>query len=190
MTELKLFMVLIGCKPEGRLTEQHDVFFGIAKNLKDLVPHMYAFWPEAKGEMHIDCWREISRVGEYSVKVIPKNEKLTNENPQHLFFINLGGYKPKEFEEYHYKIISIAKNSSEAIKSSKQTAFYKHVGFKGAESHVDDKYSIDADDVFKIEDVLDAFFKEKYALHLVKETKQTNDEVHIGYLQIKKLLSS
>jgi hypothetical protein len=190
MTELKLFMVLIGCKPKGRLTEQHDVFFGIAEKLKDLVPAMYAFWPEAKGEMHIDCWREINRVNEYSIQIIPKNEKQANENSQHLFFINLGGYKPNEFEEYHYKIISVGKNTSEAVKSSKQTAFYKHFGFKGAESHVDDKYAIDADDVFKIENVLEASFKEKYALNLVKDDKLIEDELHIGYLQIKKLLAS
>ncbi|MGN6440105.1 MAG: DUF1543 domain-containing protein [Agriterribacter sp.] len=31
-------MLLLGCKPAGRHTEQHDVFFGIGASLKDLIP--------------------------------------------------------------------------------------------------------------------------------------------------------
>jgi hypothetical protein len=34
---MNLFMVLIGCKPTGRHTEQHDVFFGIANELRELI---------------------------------------------------------------------------------------------------------------------------------------------------------
>ena len=56
---LNLYMVLIGCRPKGRHTEQHDIFFGIASALKDLIPEMYRFWPGAKGNMHIDGWRGI-----------------------------------------------------------------------------------------------------------------------------------
>ena len=52
--EMKLYMVLLGCKPEGRHTEQHDVFFGIAPALKDLIPAFKSFWPEAKGKIHVD----------------------------------------------------------------------------------------------------------------------------------------
>ena len=35
---MKLFMLLLGCLLKGRNTEQHDIFFGIAETLKDLVP--------------------------------------------------------------------------------------------------------------------------------------------------------
>ena len=47
---MKLFYIIIGCTPKGRHTEQHDVFFGIAENIRDLVPEMINFWPEAKGK--------------------------------------------------------------------------------------------------------------------------------------------
>ena len=30
-------MVLLGCRPPGRFTEQHDIFFGIGNSLKELV---------------------------------------------------------------------------------------------------------------------------------------------------------
>jgi len=181
-------MVLIGCRPPGRLTEQHDMFFGIAESLKELVPQMKAFWPEVKGQLHIDCWREVTQVADYAVSVVPKKEKSGSDNP-HLFFINLGGYKPGEFEEYHYKILAVGKDSAEAVKQSRQTAFYKHCGFKGGESHMDDKYGIDTDDLFKIEDVLESSLTEKYTLQITPSSG-LEDELHIGYVQIKKLLAS
>lgn len=177
-------MVLLGCKPKGRLTEQHDVFFGIAENLSKLVPHIHDFWPEAKGEIHIDAWREINQVGNYKVTATAKKEK----QKYHLFFINLGGYKAQEFEEYHYKILTVAENSAEAIRQSKNTVFYKHTGIKekGGASHIDDKYGVDTDDLFKIEDVLSPAFKAHYSLHLVPETGP-EDCLHIGYVPVKTL---
>ena len=37
-------MLLLGCRPTGRNTEQHDIYFGIAKSLKDLIPEIKSFW--------------------------------------------------------------------------------------------------------------------------------------------------
>ncbi|MBC7439220.1 MAG: DUF1543 domain-containing protein, partial [Flavobacterium sp.] len=44
---MKLYMIMLGCKPEGRLTEQHDIFFGIGNSLKELIPSMKNLWKEA-----------------------------------------------------------------------------------------------------------------------------------------------
>ncbi|MBX9783890.1 MAG: DUF1543 domain-containing protein [Chitinophagaceae bacterium] len=99
-TQPKLFMLLIGCKPKGRNTEQHDIYFGIAESIKALLPDIKAFWPEAEGRMHIDGWREVKQVDGYTVSILPSNRSATTEAK--LFFINLGGYKENEFEEFHY----------------------------------------------------------------------------------------
>jgi hypothetical protein len=182
-----LFMVMLGCKPAGRLTEQHDIFFGIGTNLKDLVPHMKVFWPEAKGRIHIDAWRKITTIDGYTIKVCTRQE--TTSNQEKLFFINLGGYKENEFEEYHYKLLTIAKNKAEAIKKSKQTTFYKHFGFKGTgASHIDDKYGVDVDDIYKIEDILATRYKEQFSLKITKSSDLPTDVLEIGYLKIDKLL--
>jgi hypothetical protein len=101
--KLKLHLVMLGCKPEGRFTEQHDIFFGIGKSLKELIPQMKAFWPEAKGKIHIDAWREVTIVDNFSIEIIAK-KATENSVSDNLFFINLGGYKENEFEEYHYKL--------------------------------------------------------------------------------------
>lgn len=181
-----LFMVMLGATPPGRLTEQHDIFFGIGKNLKELVPEMKAFWPEAKGKIHIDAWRKVSFVDDFTIDVVLREENLLNS--EKLFFINLGGYKENEFEEYHYKVLTVAQNKAEAIKKAKATSFYKHCGFKGATSHIDDKYGVDVDDIYEIEDILSAQFKEKFQLKITKTNSDQQDGLEIGYVKIDKLL--
>ena len=186
--KLKLYMVMLGCKPEGRFTEQHDIFFGISKSLKDLIPQMKAFWPEAKGKIHIDAWREVTVVEDYSIEIVP-NKSTSKSALESLFFINLGGYKENEFEEYHYKILTSAETLAHASKKAKANTFYKHCGFKGATSHIDDKYGIDVDDIYNVADILPEHYKALYSLKITKiETTFKEDDLHIGYLKIDKIL--
>jgi hypothetical protein len=175
-------MLLIGCKPQGRHTEQHDVFFGIAPSIKELIPQLIAFWPEAEGKLHIDAYREVKYVNGYTVKVIPSAEPLSPSAK--LFFINLGGYKEHEFEEFHYKMIIAAPDKATAIQQAKQTAFYQHTGFEGANSHIDDKYGVDVDDVYQIEDILSAAVKTNFKLHLSKSETDEQDELRLGYFKL------
>lgn len=181
---MKLYMILIGCTPKNRLIEQHDMYFGIAEELKNLIPNMNRFWPEAEGVFHIDCWREVSRVENYTIEII---EKTNSINDVQLFFINLGGYLPNDFEEYHNKQLIVAKNKSEAIKKVKATEFYKKFSFKGAESHIDDHYGVDIDEIFNVEEILPLEFKSKYQLKITESIDVKVDKNHIGYLKIQKL---
>lgn len=183
--EYKLFMVMLGCTPPGRHTEQHDIFFGIGTSLKSLLPDMQAFWPEAEGNIHIDAWREVCVVEGYQIKVVSRDTYINNS--EHLFFLNLGGYKPGEFEEYHYKVLAVAPNKTSAIKQAKQTAFYQHCGFKGAESHIDDQYGVDVDDLHKVEDILPASHKEHFRLEIIKTESLPEDILHVGYVKISTL---
>jgi hypothetical protein len=181
-----LFMVMLGCKPQGRFTEQHDIFFGIGKNLKELIPMMNDFWPEAKGKFHIDAWRKVTTVDGYSIKIVPKNN-IVNQN-ENLFFINLGGYKENEFEEYHYKVLAVGETMAEASKKAKNTTFFKHCTFKGATSHIDDKYGIDVDDIYNVKDILSDSFTKKFEINITKSTSILNeDQLHIGYLKKDKI---
>jgi hypothetical protein len=181
----KLYMILLGCKPKGRHTEQHDIFFTIGKSIKDIIPHIESFWKDG-GKIHIDAWREVSEVDGNAVTVIKKTtvDKVVSSK---LFFLNLGGYKPGEFEEYHYKMLAVAEKKSDAIKQAKSTAFYKHTGFKGAASHIDDKYGIDVDDIYEITDILPTEIKAAFQLKITPNKKAKKDEWHLGYLNLKKL---
>ncbi len=183
---MKLWMVLIGCKPIGRHTEQHDVFFGISNELKELIPAFEKFWPEAKGYMHIDGYREIKQVNEYDISIVPKTEQMVDQTVK-LFFINLGGYKKNEFEEFHYKMLVASEHKSAAIAISKQTAFFKHTHFESANSHIDDKYGIDVDDLYQIEDILDLASKSKYSIKLTLSNELKEDLLHLGYFKLNAL---
>ncbi len=181
-------MIMLGCTPKGRLTEQHDIFFGIGNSLFDLKQDMLDFWPEAEGKIHLDAWQKVTQIEHYTITIEARENNVTQE--QKLFFINLGGYKENEFEEYHYKVLAVAKNKAEAIKKAKATTFYKHCGFKGATSHIDDKYGVDVDDIHEIDDILPPKFKEKYQLKITPSTTQKEDEKHIGYLKFDKIKTS
>lgn len=175
-------MLLIGATPPGRHTEQHDVFFGIGQSIRDLVPQVHAFWPEAKKGLHLDAWREVTLVNGFAVDVV---ENTAPDGDAQLFFINLGGYKKGEFEEFHYKIIVAAPDKGEAIKAAKQTAFFRHTGFKGANAHIDDKYGVDVDDIYAIRDILPPDVKNRYSLLLTPAPPGTpEDEIRLGYFKL------
>lgn len=180
-------MMLLGCKPAGRYTEQHDIFFTISPSLKGSVPGIMDFWPEANGKIHIDAWREVTQVEGYSIEVVKKEH--TEQNQEKLFFINLGGYREGEFDEPHYKMLIVAPDLAAATLQAKQSAFYRHTGFQGAVSHIDDKYGVDVDDAFEILDILPAELKSTYRLKITKTEEIHIDEIHLGYLPIGKINS-
>lgn len=179
-------MLILGCRPANRLTEQHDIFFGIGYSLIDLLPGIFKFWPEAKQKIHIDAWREVTQVDGYKIEVVERHNAGQTETIK-LFFINLGGYKAGEFEEYHYKILMATADKGVAVKRSKETAFYKHTSFAGATSHIDDKYGVDVDDIHEIKDILTDALKNKYSIQLMAVTEIREDKLHIGYLPLSKL---
>jgi len=183
---MKLFMTIIGCRPSGRLTEQHDVFFGLGEQLADLVPQINAFWPEVKGKFHIDSWREVSKVGDYAITVVDQSD--VNQKELGLFFFNLGGYLPQEMEEFHYKKLVVAPNLAVAQQEIKNSAFYKNYNFSGAVSHIDDKYGLDIDESYNVSELIRAEDKLCYGLQMTIAPKdQPEDELHIGYLPLKNI---
>ncbi|SHF59816.1 protein of unknown function [Cnuella takakiae] len=178
----RLFMLLAGATPPGRHTEQHDVFFGIAETAADLVPGLRAFWPDAGKGLHVDAWRAVTVVNGYRVEV---QEGAVDTGMHRLFFINLGGYKKDQFDEFHYKMIVAAPDKAAAVLAAKQTAFFRHTGFKGAPAHIDDKYGVDVDDVYAIADILPPSVKDRYRLVLTPaETELPEDEIHLGYFRL------
>ena len=178
----KLFMLLIGATPPERNIEQHDVFFVIGETINELIPTVTAFWP-GNNKLHFDAWREVTCVNGYSVEIVSKDSSK-EISPFRLFFINLGGYKQNEFEEFHYKMIVAASNKGEAINLSKKTAFFLHTGFKGATAHIDDKYGVDVDDVYEIGDILPESAKKKYSIIVSPSDSITEDEIHLGYFKL------
>lgn len=181
---MKLFYLIIGCTPKGRNTEQHDVFFGIAEKWQDLVPDIDAFWPEAAGQFHLDGICELQFVEGYGVKIVPK---ISEKQTVGLYFINLGGYRPGHFNEFHEKLIVAESSPAGAVRRAKQTDFYKKMGFPAAMSHVDDKYGVDVDEIHAVEDILPHRFREKFSIILEKSNAEIQENpMKVGYIKISK----
>jgi hypothetical protein len=181
---LKLFMLLLGASIPGRHVEQHDVFCGIAGSLKELIPDIKNFWPEAKG-LHVDAWREITCVDGYEVMIADKVEPAGKE--YHLFFLNLGGYVAGLFDEPHYKILTVQPDKATAMKHAKSTQFYKEMRFPKASSHVDDKYGLDVDDIYDVNEILPPKQKEQYVIKIIKNGALADDKINLGYFKLNTL---
>ena len=178
---MKLFYVILGATTTGRNIEQHDVFFGIAASVEDLHPEIKNFWKFTK--LHIDCYQEVRFADGYEVKIVEKTE---TESDIQLFFINLGGYKPGYFEEFHEQHLMVGTSMAEVIKKVKKTKFYKTMGFKDAPSHVDDQHGVDIDDVYNVNDLLSKETKAKYSIILERSEIENQENVmKVGYFKIK-----
>ncbi|MGM8938463.1 DUF1543 domain-containing protein [Psychrobacter glaciei] len=189
-----LFMVQLGGRPKGRLIEQHDMFFGVANQVSELIEDINHHWPEVKNKWHIDSYRAITKVGNHSIKLV---ESATSDgnNGLKLFFINLGGYQQGSFEEFHYKLLIVAATQADAVKQAKQSAFYKEFTFKDkdspfdAASHIDDKFAVDIDDIYNVNDLISnvQILIEPIAHDSHELANTDDDKEYVGYLSIKNL---
>ena len=223
LINMKLFMLKIGARPQGRLIEQHDVMFVIANSLSETIESVNQHWPAVKNNWHLDAWREVKRVGDCQIllsknslskdgwskdnaladKMLADNifaddrvdNKLDNQGKQ-LYFVNLGGYLPGQFEEFHYKTLVVAETLGKATAQVKKTAFYQDYTFDNvdtaksgvATSHVDDKHQLDLDDIHCVADLL----PNDVALTIQPLTEPEKnqlpyDALHIGYLSLKQI---
>ena len=192
---LTLYMVQLGGRPKGRLIEQHDIFFGVANQVNELIADINNHWPEVKNKWHIDSYRAITRVDNYTIRLVESSQQVENTNDLKLFFINLGGYQQGSFEEFHYKLLIVADSQADAIKKAKQSEFYKQFTFKdkasplNAASHIDDKFEVDIDDIYNVNDLISniKIIIEPLARALDEAIDEVEDKEYVGYLSIKNL---
>ena len=216
--DMKLFMLKIGARPQGRLIEQHDVMFVIANSLGETIESVNQHWPAVKNNWHLDAWREVKRVGDYQILLSKESlskdglskdnaladniladdrvdNKLDSQGKQ-LYFVNLGGYLPGQFEEFHYKTLVVAETLGKATAQVKKTAFYQDYTFDNvdtaksgvATSHVDDKHQLDLDDIHCVADLLPkdvALTIQPLTEH--EKNQLPDDALHIGYLSLKQI---
>ena len=193
---LTLFMVQLGGRPKGRLIEQHDIFFGIANQVSELVDDINQHWFEVKNKWHIDSYRAISKVDNYAIKLVESSSQAESANDLKLFFINLGGYQRGSFEEFHYKLLIVAATQADAIKQAKQSEFYKAFTYKDKESpfnaasHIDDKFEVDIDDIYNVNDLIsNVRLLIEPITNESHELVNADDKEYVGYLSIKNLRS-
>ncbi|PYE38354.1 DUF1543 domain-containing protein [Psychrobacter fozii] len=194
-----LYMIQLGARPKGRLIEQHDIFFGVANQVSELIADINEHWPEVKNKWHIDSYRAVTNVDGHAIKLVEPSKQVDNQTDHSkdlkLFFINLGGYQQGSFEEFHYKLLIVAPNQAGAIKKAKQSAFYQQFTFKDsnspfdAASHIDDKFEVDIDDIYNVNDLISDLQLVIEPIDVVDDAVDEDlaDKEYVGYLSIKNL---
>lgn len=214
-SNIHLFCILLGCTPKGRNTEQHDVMFAVASSIEELYGEMKLFWYRPmvsditrtlkksipgldaqtlandlllkwshRDKVHIDAWMKVDYVDGYKIAIREKSEAKTAE--QNLYFVNLGGYKEGEFEEFHKKVFVVANGVPDIMAQLRNHDFMKEytpetLGTK-AKAHLDDKHKVEfeADDIISISDAI-----ADYEIILDKTDAIGENETMIGYVPLQ-----
>ena len=168
---MKLFALYIGGKTANSLIEVHDVRFTIGKRLQDTYPEIRKSWWGTPQSLHLDCWGELTSADGYNITLSPEPCK----SDEKLWFVNLGGYEPGDFNEQHKNIFVVAPTESQAQVRALKTI-----------THWQGRHR---DTIFEVEHILclDEIAAEKgLSIHLEKTDNLVPFEFKYGYKPIGK----
>ena len=131
---MKLFAVFLGGRAEKCNTELHDVVFTCGNKIEETYFDLIDKWFGFPDRLHIDSWVDLTYVDGYKISL---SEKKMNNNKK-LYFINLGGYDPKKFEELHESRFFIGEDERKIKRRAKKSLL---IGFD--QVHTDDIYYVD-----------------------------------------------
>ncbi|WP_245321720.1 DUF1543 domain-containing protein [Bradyrhizobium sp. LTSPM299] len=107
---MKLFMFYIGGDCQNSNVELHDVRFSVGQSIEDCYDDLRAQWWGDPKSLHLDCWGEINQADGYDVSLTREPAAAAGR----LFFVNLGGYDPKQFSELHRNVLLVASDAPAA----------------------------------------------------------------------------
>lgn len=146
-----LYLVNLGGKVKGSHVELHDVRWVIGTKIEDTFEQLRIEWFGSRTGLHIDSYVQISFVDGYEIIISEKSalncsdldkEASLNQpksNKPCLWFINLGGYDPKELNEQHHFRLVVANDPKKAkrIAMSKWKSNNEHL-------HTDNMYVLNS----------------------------------------------
>jgi hypothetical protein len=112
---MKLFMFYVGGNCGNSNVELHDVRFAFGDAPEDCYDDLRRQWWGDPKSLHLDSWGIVEQADGYDVTLTTAGQ---NDASSKLFFVNLGGYDPREFGELHKNILIVAAD----IKRAKQKA--------------------------------------------------------------------
>jgi hypothetical protein len=166
MTERLLAAVLGGTAPRAK-TELHDVGFAVGDSLETVHDQLLDSWFGDPRGLHVDAWCFLDSVAGYRVRLM----RTPPHNGLHLYFINIGGYRPGVFAEHHAWGFFGAPNKAEAKQRAKQSLLQNH-----QETHKDDLHEID--------DCLQVARIGGWHVHLMTDAHAVDPEVTNGYFPL------
>jgi hypothetical protein len=135
---MKLFMFYIGGDCGSSNIELHDVRFSMGNTPEDCYDDLRRQWWGEPKSLHLDCWGPVEQADGFDVALTTEPQDDTSSK---LFFVNLGGYNPSDFNELHKNVLIVAPDRDAA----KQKAL----------GQVNDWLQPHKDRIFEIEKALD-----------------------------------
>ncbi|MBS0431911.1 MAG: DUF1543 domain-containing protein [Proteobacteria bacterium] len=168
MTDRLIACVLGGTAPRAR-TELHDVAFAVGDSLEAAHGQLLAGWFGDPRGLHVDAWCFLDSVEGYRVQLA----HTPADNGLHLYFINIGGYRPGRFGEQHAWGFFGAPNKADAKAQAKRTLL------QGCDE-------IHKDDLHDIDDCLQVARIGTWHVHLTPDAGATDPHVTNGYFPLPK----
>ncbi|HEX5353681.1 MAG TPA: DUF1543 domain-containing protein [Rhodanobacteraceae bacterium] len=168
MTEHLIACVLGGGAPRAR-TELHDVAFAVGASLQAVHGQLLNSWFGDPHGLHVDAWCFLDSVKGYRVHLA----RTPPDNGLHLYFINIGGYRPGVFAEHHAWGFFAGKNKAGAKARAKQMLLQDH-----EQTHKDDLYDID--------DCLQIGHIGEWHVHLTPDASTSDPHIVNGYFPLPK----
>lgn len=113
---MKLFVIYIGGSHEKSLIELHDMRFVLASTIKETYDTLRQNWWGDPKSLHLDAWGVLDYADGFSIQISNRPQ----EQPNKLYFVNLGGYDQQQFTELHKNIFVVATNEAQAKKKAIQ----------------------------------------------------------------------
>jgi hypothetical protein len=140
---MKLFMFYVGGNCGNSNVELHDVRFSIGNVPEDCYDDLRRQWWGDPKSLHLDSWGIVEQADGYDVTLTDATltAAAQKDASPKLYFVNLGGYDPRQFGELHKNVLIAAPD----IKSAKQKAL----------KQVNDWVQPHKDRIFEIEQAID-----------------------------------
>jgi len=108
---MKLFMFYIGGNCGNSNIELHDVRFSVGNTPEDCHEDLRRQWWGDPKSLHLDCWGPVEQADGFDVTLTTTPQ---DDVASRLFFVNLGGYSPREFGELHKNVLIVASDAKAA----------------------------------------------------------------------------
>jgi hypothetical protein len=105
---MKLFLFYVGGSCGNSNVELHDVRFSIGETPEDCHDDLRQQWWGDAESLHLDCWGAVEQADGFDVEL---TREIAPGSTDRLFFVNLGGYDPREFSELHKNILLVAEDA-------------------------------------------------------------------------------
>lgn len=163
-----LYMIMVGGHTPTSNLEVHDMRFVAANAMQDTYETLQKEWWGDPDTLHLDVWSRVTCIDGYDVSLRPEPYM----GAEKLFFINLGGYDPAQFDELHRNVLVVAESLAHAKHAAKQPVSHWKVPHK--------------DTAFEIEKIIPLEKVGGLYIHLEKSAAPVPFSFEWGYTPISK----